>query len=275
VTGPVFTLGPALLFCPAGRPDRYRKALAAADGVILDLEDAVGSADRANARESLRADPLDRHRTIVRVNPAGSPDFTADVAAVRDAGYRFLMLAKASSPEDARAVSAIDDSLAVLALCESAAGVAAAPAIAAEQNVVALMWGAEDLVASLGGASSRRADGRYRGVAEFARSAVLIAAGSVGIAAIDTVHLDIADTAGLADEAADAAQSGFSATACIHPSQVEIIRSGYRPDESEIDEARAVLNAARGRPGVFRFGDRMVDAPVLAHAEAVLRRAGG
>lgn len=268
-----FAAGPALLFCPADRPDRYRKALEAADGVILDLEDAVGAANRAAARRFLCEDPLDADRVIVRVNPAGSADFPADVRAAREAGYRFVMLAKASSPADVAAVDALEPGLAVIALCESARGVSEASAIAAADNVVALMWGAEDLVASLGGTSSRRTDGRYRGVADYARAAVLIAAGAASIAAIDTVHLDIADTPGLADEAADAAQSGFSATACIHPSQVAAIRSAYRPGEHEIEDARELLNTARSQPGVFRLGDRMVDAPVLRHAEAILRRA--
>jgi citrate lyase subunit beta/citryl-CoA lyase len=87
------------------------------------------------------------------------------------------------------------------------------------------------------------------------------------------VHLDIAETRRLAIEAADAAASGFSATACIHPSQVEIIRNAYRPDEAAQAWAAAVLDAARSQGGVFTFRGRMVDEPVLRHARAVLARA--
>ncbi|MBC7402910.1 MAG: CoA ester lyase, partial [Microbacteriaceae bacterium] len=67
-----FELGPALLFCPADRPDRYAKAAERADAVILDLEDAVAPADKAAARASLVAHPLDPASTIVRVNAVDS-----------------------------------------------------------------------------------------------------------------------------------------------------------------------------------------------------------
>ncbi|TFV98740.1 HpcH/HpaI aldolase/citrate lyase family protein [Leifsonia flava] len=265
-----FRLGPALLFCPANRPDRFEKALERADAVIIDLEDAVAPDDREDAREALVQTALDRARVIVRLNPVGSHDFSADLSALEATAYRFVMLPKAEHPDAAAAVAGYS----VIALCETAAGVLAAPAIAHEPNVVALMWGAEDLVASLGGTSSRFADGRYRAVADHARSSVLLAAGAAGIAAIDTVHLDIADLDGLSEEATDAAASGFAATACIHPSQVEIIRAAYRPSDAEIADARAVIAVAAREHGVFRHGDRMVDGPVLRHAEAVLRRAG-
>ena len=186
-----FHLGPALLFCPANRPDRYQKALERADAVIIDLEDAVAPDDREDAREALVQTPLDPERVVVRINPVGSHDFSADLSALEATAYRYVMLPKAEHPDAAAAVAGYR----VVALCETAAGVLAAPDIALQPNVVALMWGAEDLVASLGGTSSRFADGRYRAVADHARSQVLLAAGAAGIAAIDTVHLDIADLA--------------------------------------------------------------------------------
>jgi citrate lyase subunit beta/citryl-CoA lyase len=161
----------------------------------------------------------------------------------------------------------------VIALCETAAGILAAAEIAAARNVVALMWGAEDLVASLGGTSSRFADGRYRDVARQARSMVLLAARANDKAAIDAVHLDITDTTGLELEAADAVASGFTATACIHPTQVESIRAAYQPTPAEVDYALGLLEAAASSRGVFQHEGRMIDGPVLRHAEAVLRRA--
>jgi citrate lyase subunit beta/citryl-CoA lyase len=264
-----FDFGPALLFCPADRPDRYSKAAARADAVILDLEDAVAPADKSAAREALVANPLDPATTIVRANPFATDDFELDLAALAGTEYRTVMLAKASSAAEVEALRRFE----VIALCETAVGVLAATEIAAADHVTALMWGAEDLVASLGGSSSRRADGRYRDVARHARSAVLLAAAANDTAAIDAVHLDIADLDGLTDEARDAAASGFAATACIHPSQVEVVRAAYAPTEDEIAHARALLAAAQGEHGVFTFGGRMVDEPVLRHARAVLRRA--
>ncbi|GEL98738.1 citrate lyase subunit beta-like protein [Cellulomonas terrae] len=262
--------GPALLFCPADRPERYEKAAARSDTVILDLEDAVNPDAKAAARSHLAASALDPERTIVRVNPVGTADLDDDLAALRTTPYRTVMLAKTSSAADVRVLARYD----VVALVETAAGVVHAAEIAARPNVVGLMWGAEDLVASLGGTSSRRPDGSYRDVAVHARSVVLVAAGAHGRAAIDAVHLDIGDVDGLAAEATDAAASGFAATACIHPSQVDVVRAAYRPADAEVAWARGVLAAAVGQHGAFRWEGRLVDGPVLKHAEEVLRRAG-
>jgi citrate lyase subunit beta/citryl-CoA lyase len=136
------------------------------------------------------------------------------------------------------------------------------------------MWGAEDLIASLGGSSSRSEDGQYRDVARFARAQVLVAAGAHGLVAIDAVHLDIPDLEGLDREVRDAVASGFGATACIHPSQVETVRSAYRPSEGEIVWAESVLRASKSEHGVFVFEGRMVDAPLLRHAQEIVRRTG-
>ena len=260
--------GPAVLFCPADREDRYAKALAAADTVILDLEDAVAPADKARARERVVASALDPERVVVRVNPAGTADHAADLAALAGTAYRTVMLAKAEAAADLDALHAAGHR--VLALCETARGVVHAEEIAAHPATIGLMWGAEDLVASMTGRSSRFDDGRYRDVARHARSRVLLAAKAFGKAAIDSVHLDIADVDGLRAEVLDAAASGFDATACIHPSQVAVIREGYAASPAELDWAARVLAEAERQPGVFRFEGRMVDEPVLRQARAIL-----
>jgi len=265
-----FALGPALLFCPADRPERYASAATKADAAIIDLEDAVLPAAKAHAREALIAAQLDPESTIVRVNSPDSDEFAADLAALEQTPFRTVMVAKAQHPES---LDAFDASYSLIALCETALGVQAAPALAHHPRVVALMWGAEDLVASLGGTSSRDAAGRYRDIARLARAQVLLAAGAAGISAIDAVHLDIDDLEGLSQEATDAAASGFQASACIHPKQVATIREAFRPDDPTISWARAVLDAAESERGVFRFDGRMIDEPVLRHARAALRRA--
>ena len=261
-------MGPAILFCPADRPDRYEKAVERADAVILDLEDAVSADAKDFAREAVAVSQLDPARTMVRVNSVDTADFAADLTALARTGYRTVMLAKAEHPSQLAALADFD----VVALIETAAGVLNAAAIAAEPNVVALMWGAEDLVASLGGTSSRAADGRYRSVAMHARSTVLLAAGGNGKAAIDAIYVNIPDLEGLAVEVADAVASGFSATACIHPSQVDVIRAEYSPNENDVAWAHSVLDAAEGERGVFQFDGRMIDEPILKHAKKLLRR---
>ncbi|GAA3755273.1 HpcH/HpaI aldolase/citrate lyase family protein [Salinactinospora qingdaonensis] len=261
--------GPALLFCPADRPERFTKAAAGADVVIVDLEDGCHPQRRDTARQALAQTPLDAQRTIVRVNPATSPEHAADLDAVARAGYDVVMLAKAESPQQ---VSAIDAQ--VVALVETPMGALRAAEIAAAAGCVGMMWGAEDLVAGLGGGSSRFADGTYRDVARHVRSTVLLAAGAYGRFAVDAVHLDIADHAGLRAEAEDAVALGFAATACIHPSQVEVIRAAYAPTEEQVAWARRVLAAAEDTPGVFTLDGRMVDAPLFRQAQAIADRAG-
>lgn len=294
-------IGPALLFCPADRSDRYLKAAAAADSVIFDLEDAVAPADKASARQQLvafatggtvggsgaqstRADDsgaggagsvLDPARVIVRVNPVGTPDHTLDLAAIARTPYRTLMLAKAEGSSQLDAFG--DAGFRVLALCETALGVSHAAEIAAHPAVFALMWGAEDLAASMGGRSSRHAPaagaktGVYRDFARYSRARVLIEAKAAGKQAVDSVFVNIADLDGLRAEVADAHASGFDATACIHPSQAAVIREGYAASAEDRAWAERVLAEAKAQPGVFRFEGKMIDEPVLRQARAMLQ----
>lgn len=274
-----FLMGPALLFCPADRPERYQKAATRADAVILDLEDAVAPGDKQRARGAILAQlgaggevpELDPSRTIVRVNPVGTAEFEKDLHCLAHTPYRTVMLAKAEGAAQLEALAGYQ----VIALCETAAGVLQAPAIAAAPNAVALMWGAEDLLASLGGTSSRKHDGGYRAVALHARSSVLLAARAAGKEAVDAVYTNIPDLPGLAAEAADAVASGFGSKACIHPSQAAVVRGAYAPSEAEVSAAATLLKAAAAAgQGVFQFNGQMIDGPVLKHAEAVIRRAG-
>ncbi len=267
--------GPAMLFCPADRPERYQKALDRADVVILDLEDAVAPERRVAAREALVANPIDPDRTIVRINPAGTGDYRRDLTAVLDTNYRVVMQAKAEDVD-----SIIDTALQTVALIETPLGATRVNEIAAAVNCIGLMWGAEDLVAGLGGKSSRfgpgeERAGQYRDVARWVRSTVRIAAAAHQKFAVDSVHLDIDDVSGLVAEVRDAVALGYTATACIHPSQVEHIRAGYRPSDDEVLWARRVVDGSTEHAGgVFTLDGQMIDGPVLRQAEAVLTRAG-
>lgn len=263
------TDGVAWLFCPADRPERYAKAAAQADVVILDLEDGVAPADRPRARDALCGEPLDPERTVVRINPHGTQDQAEDLVALASTRYTRVMLAKTESAEQVAEMAPRQ----IVALCETPRGVANAVGIADCPSVAAVMWGAEDLVAAMGGRSSRWADGRYRDVARHARSAVLIASGAARKPAIDSVFLTINDLDALAEEAADAVQVGFAAKACIHPRQVPVIRNAFTPTPDELDWANGVLAAAAHEPGVFQLDGVMVDEPVLRQARAIAIRA--
>lgn len=264
--------GPAWLFCPADRPDRYPKALAAADVVIVDLEDAVAPASKDSARAALRDltknGTLDVERTVVRVNAADTDDHPRDLALTRELGIRRVMLAKTERAADVTAIPH-----AVVALLETPLGIESAGEVAAAGNVVAVMWGADDLVAGLGGTASRHGDGRYRDVTRYARARALMAAKASGRLALDGVHMDITDVAGLAAECEDAVAVGFDATVAIHPSQVSVIRQAYTPDSERVDWAERLLAHVGDERSVTTFEGRMVDGPIYKQAERVLRLA--
>ena len=261
-----FTMGPAILFCPADRPDRYAKALERADAVIIDLEDAVAPGNRAAARAALIEHPQDPERTIVRVNPVGSPDFAADLAALGSTQYRTVMLAKTESAADADALG----DYSVVALCETALGVLNAAQIAAAPNVAALMWGAEDLIASLGGSSSRTEVGQLPGCGTprpFAGAARRRGArqgrhrlgvpghrGPCGAAGRVARRPGL----GLRSQGLDPPRADASHPTGLHAHP----RAG---------RARGgILAAAEKEPGVFAFEGQMVDEPLLRHARMII-----
>lgn len=261
--------GPGWLFCPADRPARFEKAATAADVVILDLEDGVAAKDREAARESLIASRLDPRRTVVRLNPSGTADHELDRQALARTEYTTVMLAKSETAEQVSSLAPLD----VVVLIETPLGALAVTELARVDNAMALMWGAEDLFAVLGGTANRNADGSYRGVAKHVRSQSLLAAKAYGRMALDSVYLDIKDLDGLRAETDDAVAVGFDAKVAIHPTQVAVIRAGYAPTDEQIRWARNVLEVARTERGVFQYEGQMVDMPVLRRAERIVQLA--
>lgn len=261
--------GPGWLFCPADRPERFEKAAAAADVVILDLEDGVAAHDREAARNALIETPLDPERTVVRVNPAATADHELDLKAVVRTAYTTVMLAKTESAEQVSALAPLD----VVVLIETPLGALNVVESTRADNAVAVMWGAEDLFAVTGGTNNRNADNSYRDVAQHVRSQTLLAAKAYGRMALDSVYLDIKDLDGLRVEVDDAVAVGFDAKVAIHPSQVAVIRAGYAPTGDQVQWARHVLATARDQRGVFQFEGIMVDAPVLRRAERIVQLA--
>ena len=261
--------GPGWLFCPADRPDRYHKAADAADVVILDLEDAVASADKEAARVALIDTPLDPANTVVRVNPVGTPEHELDLRALSQTAYTTVMLPKSESGEQVYGLAPLE----VIALIETPLGAVNVAACARADNAVGVMWGSEDLFAALGGTANRRADGSLRDVAQHVRSASLLAAKAYARLALDSVFLDIKDLDGLRAEVDDGVAVGFDAKVAIHPSQVPVIRAGFTPDDEQLTWARRVLAAAEDQRGVFELDGVMVDMPVLRRAARIVGRA--
>ncbi len=257
-------VGPAWIFCPADRPERFGKAAAAADVVILDLEDGAG--DKPAAREAVVNTPLDPARTVIRINPHGTEDQRLDLEALARTGYTTVMLPKCEATEHVRSLAPLD----VVLIVETPLGALKVTETAAVDNTVGVMWGAEDLFGSLGGTLNRFPDGSYREVATHVRSQSLLAAKAYGKLALDSVYIDIKDLDGLRREADDAVAVGFDIKVALHPTQVTVIRDGYSPSDQQVDWARQVLAAAADQRGAFAFEGTMVDAPVIRRAERIV-----
>lgn len=281
--------GPALLFAPADRPERFAKAAERSDAVILDLEDGCRAENRASARKNIVTADLDPAHTIVRINPPGTTDFDADLQAVADSPFTTVMLPKA---EGGRTVDALAETVPdastwrIIALVETPRGVLDLASLTAHPQVDALFWGAEDLTAALGGTSSRYSaeeiptagggtsghPGGYREVPRLTRSLVLLHAAAAGKTALDSIHADSADVVGARAEAVDAAASGFAGTVAIHPGLVPVIREAYRPDDASVDWACRVVAGAAENSGAFAVDGEMIDAPLRRQAELILSR---
>ena len=275
----------SLLFVPGDRPERFAKAAASgADAIILDLEDSVSLANKDTARHSI-ADYLAAEReviTLVRVNPLDGHMTAADIAAIIAARPDAIMLPKA---EGAPSIAQLDTIL----RSESAADAPLPPILPiatetpaaiftlgsyreAKDRLLGLTWGAEDLPAAIGAATSRETDGSYTAPYGVARALTLFAAHAAGAAAIDTVFPAIKDEAGLAAYAARARRDGFTGMMAIHPSQVTAINAAFTPSADEVARAQAIVDAFAANPGVgvLQVDGKMVDAPHLKQAKHIL-----
>ena len=255
------------LFVPADRPERYAKAFAAgADAVIVDLEDAVAPAAKAGSRQALLGarDALAAAAcpVLLRINARGTPHHEADIAAARQLPpLAAVMLAKAECAHDVEAVADVTGRP-VLALIESARGLAAARAIA--EAGARLAFGSIDFAADLGCAHSREA-------LLLARAELVLASRLAGRAApIDGVTTGVKDEVLIADDARYAQSLGMGGKLLIHPAQIAPARAGLRPGAEEIAWAQRVLGSGDGAAAV---DGAMVDAPVRVRATQILRRA--
>ncbi len=272
----------SLLFVPGDRPERFDKAAASgADAIILDLEDSVAAAAKADARAAVArylSGPASVAR-FVRVNPLGSEGLADDLPAAR--GADGVMLPKAERAEDVATLVAAMGAYAVPVLPVATEtplavfGLGGYRAVAAQ--LAGLTWGAEDLPAAIGAASAREADGRYTPPYEVVRTLALMGAHAAGVAAIETVYPAIKDGEGLAAYAARGARDGFTGMMAIHPAQVAIINAAFTPDGAALAQARAIVAAFAANPGAgaLQLDGQMIDAPHLKQAQAILARAGG
>ncbi|MGN6268336.1 MAG: HpcH/HpaI aldolase/citrate lyase family protein [Sphingomonas sp.] len=271
----------SLLFVPGDRPDRMEKACrSGADALILDLEDAVAPEGKPAAREAV-AGFLRRDRTLplyVRVNPLDGGLTPADLAAILPAQPDGIVLPKAEGAASVEALVRFDVAVPILPIAtETPAAIFALGSYAGVADRLAgLTWGAEDLPAAIGAVTSREADGSYTPPYQLARSLTLFGAHAAGVPAIETVYPDFRNLDGLAAYAARGARDGFTGMMAIHPAQVPVINAAFTPSAEEVAQARRIVELFAANPGAgaLSLDGRMVDAPHLKAARALLARAG-
>ncbi len=254
----------SVLFLPASNARAIDKARGLdCDAVILDLEDAVGPDDKAQARamavDTLSVGGFGERLVGVRVNGLDTPWGEADLSALQGTGVQLVVAPKVSSPADVAAVIAcLPAGAALWAMIETARGLSDLPAIAASSGLSGLMLGANDLAKEL---RARRVPGRAP--LHYAMGALVAQARAHGLSAIDSVFNDFRDADGFAIEATRGRDFGFDGKSLIHPSQIAPCNLAFSPDETEIAQAQAIVDAfsdpANAGRGVIRVGGVMAE----------------
>jgi citrate lyase subunit beta/citryl-CoA lyase len=279
----------SLLFVPGTTPERIAKAAAsAADGVILDLEDAVPAARKAEAREwvvaVLRRVDFGARERIVRISALEGPEAARDLAAVVPLGPEALLLPKVSDPAEVRRLDAEVGRLEAASgrpagsirfhlLIETVQAVLHLEALAqATARAAALFYGAGDLARET---RARLVPGRLTEL--HAMSQVVLVARGHGLDAIDSPCFDLGQPEQLEAHTRFGADLGFDGKAVIHPAQVEAANRAYTPSPRAVAEAQRVLaayeRAAAAGLGALALEGRFVDAVHVLVARETLARA--
>jgi citrate lyase subunit beta/citryl-CoA lyase len=267
-----------------------------ADGLILDLEDAVPPERKAATRPIvarwLRELDFAGRERWVRMNPLATGLGQADLAetiATRPDGY---LVPKPNRASDVREIASLLDRLEhqhgiangstklLLIATETAEGLLnIRETTAASPRIVASSWGVEDLGAAMGLGRVRDDGGRLLDIPRYARVMCAVTASAAGIQAIDSVFTDIADLDGLRRECEEGVAMGFAGKISIHPGQIAVINEVFTPSAADVADARALVEAfeVHAQRGVFafRYKGQMVDAPHLTRARSIVARAGG
>ena len=283
-------------FVPGGNERMMARALTLpADGLILDLEDAVPPERKVATRPIVarwlgELDFGGRERWV-RMNSLatglGQADLEETIAARPD-GY---VVPKPNRASDVRDIADLLDRLEqhhgiapgatrlLLLATETPEGLLnIRETTTASPRIAAVSWGVEDLGAAMALGRVRDAEGRFLDIPRYTRVMCAVAAAAAGVPSLDTVYTDIEDLEGLRRECEEGVAMGFSGKISIHPSQIPVINEVFTPAPAEIAEARELVQAfaEHARQGIyaFRFKGLMVDAPHLTRARTILARAG-
>jgi citrate lyase beta subunit len=262
----------SLLFVPGDRPERFAKAIAAGPGaVILDLEDSVGAADKAAARDHIAAflDEVTDAQILLRINAADTDDYHLDLALAQHSNLAGVVLPKAEA--DSTKATATTLSCPLWPIIESMRGLSELPITVQVPGVARLLYGTLDLALELGLDSSHEGGQSMLNQGRFLLLSQSLIAGLP--APLDGVCPVLNDDGYLRRTAQYSCAAGMGGMLCIHPNQIAIVESIFTPSDTQIEWASAVVKAAVGRNSSFQFRGQMVDEPVLKLAQKILIRA--
>lgn len=280
----------SFLFIPGDSDKKLAKGDdSGADALILDLEDSVSPARKALARDMVVTYLGARvgaraPRLWVRINPLDEGGL-ADVAAVARAAPDGIMVPKVDGPADVLrlghyldALEARDPVETPIQILPVATETARAPFSLGRYadhhlpRLFGLTWGAEDLSSAIGASTNKGTDGEWAFTYKMVRSACLLGAKAAGVEAIDTLHADFRDEAGLRASSIAALAEGFTGRMAIHPAQVATINAAFMPSDESVAHARRVLQAFADNPdaGTVGLDGKMLDIPHLKQAQKVI-----
>ena len=275
----------SLLFLPGNNPGMLQNAeLLGADGVILDLEDAVSIKEKLAARilvrEALKNIAFNGVELLIRVNPMDSIYGEEDIIEIAPFKPDTIVVAKADEEGIKRASALLDDlerkykieegAIGLMPLIESAYGVEMVSSIIrSSKRVNGVLFGAEDYTADL--SIKRTKDGEE---IFYPRNKIAAVCRANKISAIDTPFTDTEDVAGLIKDTAKGKALGMTGKAAINPRQIDTIHEVFAPDTKEIHYALKVISAMeqadKEGKGVFSVDGKMVDAPIIERAKGVI-----
>ena len=257
------------LYMPASNPRALAKAPQLdADLIIFDLEDAVAPQDKDSARAaavSASDGEFGYRLCAIRCNGLTSPLHNADLAAIGSSNADILVVPKVETPEQMDAIAAVCGKP-IIAMIETPAGLYSAREITAHPSVVGLFAGTNDLASELG---IDLTEGRAG--LSLSLQMMVLAARAAGKVAFDGVNNNLDDMAALQAEAREAKSFGFTGKTAIHPRQIEPINTIFAPSPAQLEDAHALVAAAKG--GAERFRGRMVESMHVASAELLIARA--
>ncbi len=261
----------SLLFVPGSRPERFEKALASgADLVTIDLEDAVGPADKDGARAAALT-AIGNPRLGIRINGLRTRQGLADLVAIAAAKTKppFIMIPMVEAVAEIDiAHSVLGTEVALLPLIETVRGLRQADDIAAAPGIGGVMLGGADFAGELGVAMSW--DALYA-----ARAHLVMACASAKVPSLDVPWLDLDNLDGLGEDVARIKAMGFTAKSVVHPKHIDVVHRVMRPTADEIAEAHEAEAAyAAGGESAVRFKGKMLEAPVMARYRRILALQG-